>query len=136
MLFPAGPDTTYLGLDSAMWRLLMHPDQLDEVRADTTLSRWAAEEGIRLDPPTAWIPRINTMARTWQGIDLPAGSPMLLGVMAANRDPDVYPDPGRFDIHRRPTGTLPFDAGVHFCRCASGRSRTGHRGAGAGGAPP
>lgn len=62
-----------------MWRLLMHPDQLDEVRADTTLSRWAAEEGIRLDPPTAWILRINTMARTWQGIDLPAGSPMLLG---------------------------------------------------------
>lgn len=115
LLFPAGADTTYLGLGSTMWHLLTHPDQLDEVRADTTLTRWAAEEGIRLDPPTAWIPRINTVARTWQGIDLPAGSPMLLGVMAANRDPDVYPDPDRFDIHRRPTGTLTFGAGVHFC---------------------
>ena len=58
----------------------------------------AGEEGIRLDPPTAWIPRRNPRDVVWHGIEIPAGAPMFLGVMAANRDPAVYPDPDRFDV--------------------------------------
>jgi len=39
----------------------------------------------------------------------------LLGVMAANRDPAVYPDPDRFDVMRHPTQVMTFGFGAHFC---------------------
>ena len=116
LLFPAGADTTYLGLGSTLYALLTEPDQLARVLADPAAeSRWAAEEAVRLNPPTAWIPRRNPRDVVWHGIEIPAGAPMLLGVMAANRDPAVFDDPDRFDVGRRPTGVMTFGFGAHFC---------------------
>ena len=51
----------------------------------------------------------------WHDIPIPAGAPMFLGVMAANRDPAVYADPDRFDVHRRPATVMTFGFGLHFC---------------------
>jgi cytochrome P450 len=116
LLFPAGADTTYLGLGSTLHALLTHPDQMAMVRAEPDVQcRHAGEEGIRLNPPTAWIPRINPRDIVWHGIEIPAGAPMFLGIMAANRDPAVFPDPDRFDITRRPATVMTFGFGVHFC---------------------
>jgi cytochrome P450 len=116
LLFPAGADTTYLGLGSTLHALLTHPDQMALVRADPDEQcHWAGEEGIRLNPPTAWIPRVNPRDVVWHDIPIPAGTPMFLGVMAANRDPAVYPDPDRFDITRRPATVMTFGFGLHFC---------------------
>jgi cytochrome P450 len=117
LLFPAGADTTYLGLGNTLHSLLTHPDQLAIVRSDLDEHcRWAAEEGIRLDPPTAWIPRRNGGADvTWHGIDVPAGASVMLGVMAANRDPLVYDDPDAFRVERRPGLVTTFGFGTHFC---------------------
>ena len=116
LLFPAGADTTYLGLGSTLWHLLTNPAELDVVLADPAEEcRWAAEEAIRLDPPTAWIPRINPRDLVWHGIEIPAHAGLLLGVMAANRDPAVFPDPDRFDVTRHPTSVMTFGFGVHFC---------------------
>lgn len=116
LLFPAGADTTYLGLGSTLYSLLTHPDQLAHVRGDLAeQARWAAEEGIRLNPPTAWIPRLVLRDVEWHGLSIPAGTPMMLGVMAANRDPAVFPDPDRFDVTRRPNGVMTFGFGAHFC---------------------
>jgi cytochrome P450 len=77
--------------------------------------RWAGEEGIRLNPPTAWIPRINPRDVVWHDIPIPAGAPLFFGVMAANRDPAVFPDPDRFDVRRRPGTVMTFGFGLHFC---------------------
>jgi cytochrome P450 len=116
LLFPAGADTTYLGLGSTIHALLTHPDQLALVLEDPgTRCRAAAEEGIRLDPPTAWIPRRCPHDLEWEGLAVPAGASVLLGVMAANRDPAVFPDPDRFDVLRAPTGVMTFGFGTHFC---------------------
>ena len=116
LLFPAGADTTYLGLGNTLYSLLTNPDQLELVRADLdSRSRWAAEEALRLDPPTAWIPRINPHEVVWKDIPIPEGAAMMLGVMAANRDPAVYPDPDRFDVGRRPGSVMTFGFGTHFC---------------------
>lgn len=116
LLFPAGADTTYLGLGSTLYHLLTNPGQLEIVLSDPEGEcRWAAEEGIRLDPPTAWIPRINPADVVWHGVPIPAGASMLLGIMAANRDPAVHPDPDRFDVARRPTSVMTFGFGTHFC---------------------
>jgi cytochrome P450 len=116
LLFPAGADTTYLGLGNTLHSLLTNRDQLELVLADLDGEcRWAAEEGLRLDPPTTWIPRRNPQDVTWQGIDIPAGASMMLGVMAANRDPAVYDDPDTFDVRRRPQQVTTFGFGTHFC---------------------
>jgi cytochrome P450 len=68
-----------------------------------------------MDPPTAWIPRVNPQEITWHGIDIPAGAPMMFGIMAANRDPAVYDDPDRFDVTRHPQVVMTFGYGTHFC---------------------
>lgn len=116
LLFPAGADTTYLGLGSTLHALLTNPDQLAIVRADLEGEcRWAAEEAIRLDPPTAWIPRYCTRDLVWHDVEIPADTAVYLGVMAANRDPAVFADPDRFDVRRRPTAVMTFGFGAHFC---------------------
>ena len=103
-------------IGSTLWHLLTNPDQLEYVLDDPVeRCRWAAEEGIRLDPPTAWIPRINPRDVVWHDIPIPADASMLLGIMAANRDPSVYEDPDRFDVTRRPTSVMTFGFGNHFC---------------------
>lgn len=116
LLFPAGADTTYLGLGNTLFSLLSDDEQMAIVRDDLEGEcRWAAEEAIRLNPPTAWIPRRNPADVEWHGIPIPAGASVLLGVMAANRDPAVYPDPDRFDVRRRPVNVMTFGYGVHYC---------------------
>lgn len=116
LLFPAGADTTYLGLGNTLYSLLTNPDQLAIVLDDPDIEcRWAAEEGIRLNPPTAWIPRYSPHDVVWHDIEIPAGTSVYLGVMAAHRDPAVFPDPDRFDILRRPRSVMTFGFGTHFC---------------------
>lgn len=116
LLFPAGADTTFLGLGSTLFSLLTHPDQLEFVRANLeTECRWAAEEAVRLFPPTAMLPRRNPKDVVWRGIPIPAGAALIFSTIAGNRDPAVYEDPDRFDVRRRPKATLTFGRGPHFC---------------------
>jgi cytochrome P450 len=116
LLFPAGADTTYLGLGNTLFALLTHPDQLERVRTDLVGEcRWAAEEGLRWSAPVAFIPRRSPADVTWHGFDVPRGANLQLAIVAANRDPAVFSDPDRFDVARRPTAVLTFGFGTHFC---------------------
>ena len=116
LLFPAGADTTYLGLGNTLFGLLMHPEQLEQVVANPSEEcRFAAEEGVRWSPPVPLLPRRNPNDVVWHDIPIPAGAPLIFAICAANRDPAVFADPDRFDINRHPVGTLTFGLGVHFC---------------------
>jgi cytochrome P450 len=116
LLFPAGADTTYLGLGNTLYGLLTHPDQLELVLGDLDgEARWAAEEGLRWEAPVALLPRHNPNDVVWHGVPIPADTPLIFAIVAANRDPHYFDDPTRFDVHRRPTGTLAFGFGQHFC---------------------
>jgi cytochrome P450 len=115
-LFPAGADTTYLGVGSTLYALLTHPEQLEVVRADPEeRCRWAAEEGLRWAPPVSLQPRANPHDVVWHDIAIPAGTPLLFGITPANRDPAVFADPDRFDVSPRPASILSFGLGTHFC---------------------
>jgi cytochrome P450 len=116
LLFPAGADTTYLGLGNTLLALLTHPDQLERVRAEPgDECRWAAEEGLRWNAPVAFIPRRSPREVVWNGVEVPEDTILQLAIVAANRDPEVFDHPDRFDVGRRPASVLTFGFGTHFC---------------------
>ena len=115
LLFPAGADTTYLGLGSTLYGLLTNPDQLERLVADPSLAEWAVEEAVRWSPPVAMLPRRNRREVVWHGENIPAGAQLVYAIAAANRDPAAFEDPDRFDIDRRAGLALTFGLGVHFC---------------------
>ena len=59
--------------------------------------------------------RITTEDTQLGGILMPKGTLITIGIGAANRDPDIFPDPDRFDIARNPTRHLAFGSGIHMC---------------------
>ena len=77
--------------------------------------RWAAEEGLRWNAPVALLPRHNPRDVVWHDVAIPADTPLIFAIAAANRDPAVFEDPDRFDVARRPGATLTFGFGTHFC---------------------
>lgn len=116
LMFPAGTDTTYLGMGNILLALLTHPEAMAALRADPAgEARWAIEEALRWQPSVAHLPRRTREAAEWRGLSIPAGTPILLSVMGANRDPSVYADPDRFDPGRRPQGTMTFGLAAHHC---------------------
>src|SRR5690625_818490 len=115
LLFPAGVDTTYPSLGNLLWALLTHPEQLEQLRSEPEAIRWAVEEAMRWEPGPAIVPRIAPADVTWRGIEMSAGTWVLLAIAAANRDPAVYPDPDRFDIGRRAVASVSFGNGPHVC---------------------
>lgn len=115
LLFPAGVDTTYLSLGNMLYALLSHRDQLQRVRREPKAIRWAVEEALRWEPPVSMLGRRALSDLEWHGIHIPADTEVVLAITAANRDPDVYADPHRFDIGRRKPAPLTFGSGPHAC---------------------
>ncbi|SIR70887.1 Cytochrome P450 [Micromonospora avicenniae] len=71
-------------------------------------------EVLRLDPPVRGTRRTTTGAVHIGGVDVPAGTPLLLRFDSANRDPEVFPEPDSF-TPGRPTPALTFGAGPRGC---------------------
>jgi len=115
LLFPAGSDTTYKAIGSLLHLVLEQPGLRERLREHPEEQAGAVEEALRCEPPVALLPRRAAKHVVLAGVEVPANSPMLFGIAAANRDPRVYEDPDRFDWRRRTRGLLPFGKGVHFC---------------------
>jgi cytochrome P450 len=95
--------------------LLDHPDELARLRAEPALVPSAVEETLRYDPPVQGLPRMTTTDVEMGGEKIPKGARVMLMIGAANRDPERWPDPDRFDVARDTTGHLGFGFGIHFC---------------------
>ena len=111
----AGHDTTLSALCSCVLLLLRHPDQLAAVRADPSLVPGAVEEALRFESPVQIAMRSAREDTEIDGFRFVAGAPIRVLLGAANRDPEVFPDPDRFDVTRQPNPHLSFTAGRHFC---------------------
>jgi cytochrome P450 len=114
-LMTAGHETATNMLSNGILALLRHPEQLDLLSRDLSLLGPATEEMLRYEGPVQIAARIADRDRELQGLELRAGQAVILMLGAANRDPDVFPDPDRFDITRSPNPHLAFSHGVHFC---------------------
>jgi cytochrome P450 len=104
------------GAGSALYALLAHPEQLQEVRGDLdALLPAAIDEGMRWISPIGTLGRRTTAEVELGGATLPADAPVAAVISSANRDPARFADPDRFDIHRERGRLATFGYGHHFC---------------------
>jgi cytochrome P450 len=114
-LLVGGNETTTSLITNAVWRLLAAPALWQRVVADPALVPVAIEESLRYDPPVLGLFRNTTRALTLHGVEIPAGSKVMLHYGAANRDPAVFEEPDMFSLDRPPRRHMAFGLGVHFC---------------------
>jgi cytochrome P450 len=82
---------------------------------DPSLLPAAIEEVLRYRTPFPRLARLSTTNAQVGDVEIPAPAVILVWLTAANRDARVFPDPNRFDIHRKPNPHLTFGHGIHFC---------------------
>ena len=115
LLLPAGSDTTYRLIGNALFALLTYTEQFEEVLADRSKIGAVIEETLRWESPVQFASRETTAPVTLGGVDLPADTQLLTALGSANRDERRFPEPDRFDSHRRIEEHVAFGFGRHFC---------------------
>ncbi|GAA4142561.1 cytochrome P450 [Actinomadura keratinilytica] len=113
LLVGAGIETTMLLLGNAWHAAWKHPDERARAFAGR-VEDWI-EETLRWDPPTQALARTTSEDVELHGVKIPADARVLLLVGSANRDPQVFSDPDRFDLDRDTGPSLAFGNGRHHC---------------------
>ncbi|MFJ2131527.1 cytochrome P450 [Streptomyces sp. NPDC087845] len=115
-LIVAGNETIANALSRVLLVLLMRPHVLESLRADPSLIPASIDELLRLNPPG----RIGLLRMATEDVELPsgtvrAGQGVLSPLIAAGHDPEKFPDPEEFVLHREGPSSLVFGAGPHYC---------------------
>ncbi|AGP42086.1 cytochrome P450 [Sorangium cellulosum] len=115
LLLVAGHETTTNLIGNAVLCLLEDRAALARVRAEPALLPAAIEEVLRYRSPVQAMFRVTKRDVPMHGQVIPAGKPALVMIGSANRDPQQFRDPHRFDIARDPNPHVAFGHGLHFC---------------------
>ncbi|PRY44694.1 cytochrome P450 [Umezawaea tangerina] len=115
LLLFAGHETTAGLISNGLVLLLENPDQLALLREQPDLTPTAVEEMLRMDGPAGVISRVATEEVDLAGHRFRAGDRFYLAMNAGNRDPEVFPDPDRFDVTRKPNRHTAFGMGSFYC---------------------
>lgn len=119
-LFSAGGESTASLIGSAAWILATHSHIQRQLRDDPELLGAFLEEVLRFEPPFRGHYRHVANDTALCGVELPAGSRLLLLWGAANRDPAHFEEPDTFRLDRvGGKGHIAFGKGAHFCVGAS-----------------
>ncbi len=119
LLLLAGHETTTNLIGNGTLAFLRNPGEWDRLRAEPGLLDNAVEELLRFDSPVQATVRVPTETVELGGQAIEPGAVVVCGIGAANRDPEVHPDPDRLDIGRSDIRHLSFGLGTHFCLGAS-----------------
>ena len=114
-LMTAGHETATNGISNGLVALLRHRDQWELFRRSPELLEPAVEEMLRFESPVQMTPRLARHRCSVRGHDLDEGDALVVMLGAANRDPEQFPDPDRFDIARADNRHLAFGHGAHWC---------------------
>jgi cytochrome P450 len=116
LVLAAGFETTVNLLGSGIRILLKHPDQLARLLDEPDLWPGAVEEILRLESPVQLSARLARVDTEVAGRQVKRDELVILYLAGANRDPEIFADPHRFDITRDNAGRhLSFSGGRHFC---------------------
>jgi cytochrome P450 len=115
LLLSAGHETTTNLIGNGMLALLRNRDQWELLVREPNLIESAVEEILRFDGPVQWTSRLGGEPIQLNGQTIQPGEIVLGCVGAANRDPEKFPDPDRFDIRRTGNRNLAFGSGIHYC---------------------
>lgn len=111
----AGVDTTITAIGHALVCLAEAPHQFDALRKNPDLAPAAFEEAVRHGSPLHSLFRTISADTTIGGVDVTGDTKIMVSIAAANRDPEQWDKPDRFDLSRRTYGHLGFGRGVHTC---------------------
>jgi cytochrome P450 len=113
----AGHGTTVSGMTSLLWEVLRNPEIKRRLTEDPSLIPAAIEESMRLHTPFFGLYRTTSKPVTAGGVEIPEGSGVLMMWAAANRDPNVFPNPDVFDLDREVgrNRLMTFGFGLHAC---------------------
>lgn len=114
-LLVAGFETTIGLIGNGSHALAHHPGELARLRAEPGLAPRAVEECLRFDPPIGVTTRVLHADAVFGGLTIPRDTQVWALLAAANRDPERFPDPDRFDVTRDPNPHLSFGGGTHLC---------------------
>jgi cytochrome P450 len=116
LLMIAGNETTRHTISSGMLALIERPDQLQLLKDDPSLISTATEEILRWATPVLHFRRTAARDTELRGQEIKTGDKVVTWYISANRDPEVFPEPYRFDVTRRPNDHVTFGpGGPHFC---------------------
>ncbi|MFQ3546014.1 cytochrome P450 [Halobacillus rhizosphaerae] len=116
LLIIAGHETTVNLIGNGMLALFEHPDQLNLLKEDLSLTEQAIEESLRYYSP------VDFSTARWAEDDLELhdqtikrGDLVLGSISSANRDDKQFHHAEVFDIQRKPNPHIAFGYGIHFC---------------------
>jgi cholest-4-en-3-one 26-monooxygenase len=116
LFLTAGHETSRTAMAHGIDQFLQNPEAYAELREDPSSIPTAVEEILRWSTPVAHFRRAVLQGTEIHGEHIARGESVSLWYLSANRDEDVFPDPFKFDIHRKPNRHLAYGGGgVHFC---------------------
>jgi cytochrome P450 len=110
-----GQETTTNLIGNGLLTLLRHPDQLAALQEDFGRIPAAIDEMLRYESPIQHTVRLAPADVTLNGKQIHKRQAVMAVMGAANRDPERFSDPDRFDIGRKDNRHLAFGAGAHTC---------------------
>ncbi len=115
-LFAAGQETVVKLLSASTRVLAERPDLQDKLRADRSLIGNFIEESLRIESPTKVDFRLARKTTNLGGVDIKAGTVLMLCLGAANRDPRKFENPDEFHLDRKNVREhITFGRGIHTC---------------------
>jgi cytochrome P450 len=116
LLLLAGHETTINLICNGTLAFIQHPDQWALYKEDPAgRAKWATEECLRYDAPVKSIQRLASQDIGVRGKVMEKNDRIRWFISSANRDPNVFADPDKFDITRQPNPHVAFGNGVHHC---------------------
>ncbi|MCZ4248723.1 cytochrome P450 [Bacillus amyloliquefaciens] len=116
LLVVAGLETTVNLLGSGTLALLLHKDQLENIKRQPDTIQTAVEELLRYTSPV--IMMANRWAIedfTYKDVSIKKGDMIFIGIGSANRDPEYFDEPDTLNVARTPNRHISFGFGIHFC---------------------
>lgn len=120
LLLVAGFETTVNLIGNGTMALLRHREEWERLVEDPELAVGAVEETLRYDSPVQLTGRWSREETEVEGVPIGAGQQVICLIGSANRDPEHFDEPDRFDITRSNAAEhLAFSGGTHYCLGAS-----------------